>query len=186
MKVLYIDPPGNTLDMCLRALRAHHEVKLYTAPDCDVGKDLVEKVKDWRQWMRWADLIVCSDNVKYMRELDQFRKFGYPIFCCSTEAAKLELERETGQNAFKKHGIEIMPYKTFTNYDQAIAHVDKERKRFVSKPSGDADRALSYVSKSPKDMISQLDRWKAIGKIKEAFILQEFVKGIEMAVGGWY
>ena len=186
MKVLFIDPPGNSLDWALRALRARHEVKIYTKPDCEVGKGLVEKVKDWRLWMRWADLIVMTDNCLYTREIDSYRKFGYPIFGCSTDAAKLELERETGQNAFKKYGIPIMPYKTFTDYGQAMAYVDKERKRFVSKPSGDADRALSYVSKSPKDMISQLDRWRTLGKLKAPFILQEFAKGIEMAVGGWY
>jgi phosphoribosylamine--glycine ligase len=186
MKILVIDPLGNALDWILRCERAHHEVKLFTKFDCRVGHGLVSKVHDWKAWMRWADLIFLTDNVQHLFALEWYRERGFPIFGPSLESAKLELEREVGQHAFKQHGIEIMPYKTFTNYDQAIAHVDKERKRFVSKPSGDADKALSYVSKDPRDMIAMLDRWKKLGKAKTPFILQEFVSGIEMAVGCWY
>jgi phosphoribosylamine--glycine ligase len=58
-------------------------------------------------------------------------------------------------------------------------------KRFVSKPSGEADKALSYVSKSPADMLFMLNRWRETNKLKSEFILQEFVPGIEIAVGGW-
>jgi phosphoribosylamine--glycine ligase len=186
MKILAIDPPGNSLDWLLRCKRAGHEVKLFTKPECQVGKGLIDKVKDWKLWMRWADLIFLTDNVLYLHQLESYRQYGYPIFGPTLEAARLELDRETGQDVFKRHGIDIMPYKTFTNYDKAMAHVDKERKRFVSKPSGDADKALSYVSKSPRDMISMLDRWKKLGKCRAPFILQEFVSGIEMAVGGWF
>jgi phosphoribosylamine--glycine ligase len=64
--------------------------------------------------------------------------------------------------------------------------VKKEDKRFVSKPAGDnPDKALSYVSKSPEDMVFMLERWKKLGKLKPPFMLQDFVPGIEMAVAGW-
>ena len=57
----------------------------------------------------------------------------------------------------------------------------------LSKPSGDVeDKALSYVSKSPADMVYMLERWKKAQKHKSPFILQEFVDGIELAVGGWF
>src|ERR1017187_4111784 len=59
-------------------------------------------------------------------------------------------------------------------------------KRYVSKPSGDADKALSYVSKGPADMIFMLQNWKLLGKNKAPFLLQEFTAGIEFAVGGWF
>ena len=70
--------------------------------------------------------------------------------------------------------------------DQAIAYVKKQDRPFVSKPSGDADKALSYVAKSPADLVYMLERWKKSSKLKPPFILQEKVDGIEMAVGGWF
>lgn len=189
MKILCIDPMECYIDFLLRCQKAGHEVK-WCIPDnkqgsrSTTGDGLVEKVKEWEPWMKWADLIFVTDNVKHIYRLDSYRKFGYPIFGPSVEAAKLELERQTGQDAFRKHGIKVMPSVHFNNYDKAIAHVLKERKRFVSKPDGDADKALSYVSKDAKDMIAQLDRWKS--GPSRAFILQEFVPGIEMAIGAWY
>jgi phosphoribosylamine--glycine ligase len=191
MKILCIDPQHAYLDWLLRCQRAGHDVKWFL-PKCPdgtrstVGDGLVEKVKDFESWLRWADLIFLTDNAKYLFLLESYREHGYPIFGPSVEAGRLELERKTGQAAFKAHGINIMPSKSFTSYDQAIAHVMKERKRFVSKPDGDVDKALSYVAKDAKDMISKLDNWKRLSRVKTEFILQEFVPGMEMAVGAWY
>lgn len=191
MKILCIDIQNAYLDWLLRCQRAGHEVKWFVIPEKNgershIGDGLVEKVSEWQKWMRWADLIFVTDNARYMVQLDQYRALGYPIFGCCVAGAKLELERQHGQDMFKKHGIKIMPSKSFTNYDAAIQHVMKERKRFVSKPDGDVDKALSYVAKDAKDMISKLDNWRNLGRVKSKFILQEFVPGIEMAVGGWH
>lgn len=191
MKILCIDNEGLYIDWLMRCMRAGHEVKWFIPKDSSgershIGDGLVEKVSDWEPWMRWADLIFVTDNTKFIHRLDSYRKYGYPIFGPSVEAARLELERQFGQDAFKKYGIKIMPSQTFTNYDQAIAHVMKNPRRFVSKPDGEADKALSYVSKDAKDMISKLDNWRNLGRTKNKFILQEFVPGIEMAVGAWF
>lgn len=191
MKVLLIDCGANFLDFALRCKKAGHTVKWFIAPDKNgerlkVGDGLVEKVSDFHDWMRWADIVILSDNVKYLHQLERYRKFGYPIFGCNVAASEMELDRECGQDVLKKAGVKILPYETFNNYDQAIAHVKRTMKRFVSKPSGDADKALSYVSKSPADMVYMLQRWKKMGRNKAPFILQEFVGGIEMAVGGFF
>ena len=78
-------------------------------------------------------------------------------------------------------------YKEFKNYDQAIAYVKKEGRAFVSKPLGDEpDKSLTYVSKSDADLVYMLERWKATKPIKDGFMLQELVKGTEMAAGGWF
>lgn len=191
MRILVIDVMDCYIDFGLRCKRAGHEVKMYLPKQKDGsrsknGDGLVEKVADWEPWMKWADLIFVTDNVKHIHRLETYRKYGYPIFGPSVEATALELERQTGQDAFKKHGIKIMPCTHFSNYDKAIAHVMKHGGRFVSKPDGDADKALSYVAKDARDMVAQLDRWKSMGQSNRNFILQEFVPGIEMAVGGWY
>lgn len=191
MKVLLLDNGGNFLDFALQCLANNHEVKWFIAKDKNgnvlpIGKGMVERVYDWTKWMRWADIVILSDNAKYMDMMEPYRKYGYPIFGCPKAGADLELNRSTGQDLLKSSGVDILPYKTFTDYDAAEAYVTKTMKRYVSKPSGDADKALSYVSKSPADMIYMLRKWKKLGKLKAPFILQEFCPGVEMAVGGWF
>ena len=154
--------------------------------DNKVGEGIVQKVNDWKPSMNWADLIFVTDNTHPVRELTPYFKAGYPIFGPSFEASKLELDREVGQRAFHHAGMATMGGETFTDYNKAIEYVKSTMGRYVSKPSGDADKALSYVSKSPQDMVFMLERWKKLGKTKQPFILQEFNPGIEMAVGGWF
>ncbi len=103
----------------------------------------------------------------------------------SSELAAWELERAVGQDIMKKHGIPTIPSVEFSSYDKAIAFIKKNPKRWVSKPNGDADKSLSYCSDSPADMIYMLEKWKRLGKQRE-FLLQEFIPGIEMGVGGWF
>jgi phosphoribosylamine---glycine ligase len=191
VNLLLIDQGSNFLDFALRCLAAGHHVKLFIAPGKNnerlkVADGLVPKIYDFKPWMRWADLIICSDNVKYIDALETYRKYGYPIIGSPKEGVSWELNRTIGQKVLKDAGQSIMDYKTFTDYDTAEAYVKKTQKRFVSKPSGDADKALSYVSRSPRDMIFMLRKWKKLGKIKAPFILQEFCPGIEIAIGGWF
>jgi phosphoribosylamine--glycine ligase len=106
-------------------------------------------------------------------------------------AAALELDRAAGQKAMKDSGMRIMESKAFFDYDAAIAFVKKNPKYLVSKPSGDANKALSYVASDPADLVYMLSRWKGREDLRKAakeegFILQERKYGIEMAVGGWY
>jgi phosphoribosylamine--glycine ligase len=103
----------------------------------------------------------------------------------SQEMATWEHDRQVGQDVLKKHGIATIPSVEFSNYDKAIAFVKKNPRRWVSKPNGDADKSLSYCSNSAADMVYMLEKWKRLGKSYE-FLLQEFIPGIEMGVGGWF
>ena len=189
MKLLIVDPQGAGLDIAIRAQRDGHKVKHFirqTEKTKHIGRGFVEIVPDFRPWLRWADLVFNTDNTFYLREMDAAKAEGGCIISASQASAEWELDREVGMNVLKKHGVACPSYKTFSNYDQAIAYVKKENRRFVSKPSGDADKALSYVGKTPADLVYMLERWKKASKLKGAFILQEFIGGIEMAVGGWF
>lgn len=190
MKILVIDSHGSGLDWCLRCMRDGHDVKLYITQNHkteNIARGLVPMVDDWRKWIMWADLVFPTDNNKYMKEIDQWRKQGAKVVGPTAESAEWELDRTKGQQVLAKAGIDVIPGKEFSDYDKAIAYVKSTLKRYVSKPSGDADKSLSYVSKSPADMVYMLERWKRNGKLKsKPFILQEFKPGIEMAVGGWF
>ena len=190
MKVLLLDAPGALVDFGVRCMEAGHEVKQWIkksikGEESDIGRGLIPRVADWQQHMNWADIIILSDNAYQINFLEKYHKQGYPIVGPTNLAADLELDRGFGMKVLEKVGLDVIPSECFDDYNSAIEFVKANPKRYVSKPSGDADKALSYVSKSPADMIFMLERWKSKGKNKQPFILQEFTPGIEVAVGGW-
>lgn len=180
------------LDWSMRAIAAGHEVKWFVADSESidrenfVGKGIIERVSSLWDYYKWADLIIYTDNVKWLQAVEPLRAKGWPVISATPESASWELDRSKGQAIFRKAGIPTLPEREFSDYDSAMAFVKKTMKRYVSKPSGpEPDKALSYVSKSPADMVYMLQRWKRAGK-KMRFILQEFQPGIEMAVGAWF
>jgi phosphoribosylamine--glycine ligase len=190
MKILLIDPAGAFVDFALKCQQHGHEVKQWIRKvpghdDSKIGQGLIPRVYNWTIHMDWADIIVLSDNAYEMRELEKYHKKGYPILGANDLTSDLELDRGFGQRILEKAGLDVIPSQTFKDYNEAIEHVKNNPVRYVSKPSGDADKALSYVSKSAADMIYMLERWKSKGKVKMPFIMQEFVPGIEIAVGSW-
>lgn len=190
MKVLFIDTDGVCTSMALQAQYAGHDCKAFISPQrCDnIARGLVPRVNDWRNWMRWADLIVMTGVGKYMRELDEYFQKGFPIMGTNWQAAQLEIDREVGMEAFERAGFPPLPYKTFHNYDEAIEFVKKNKsKTYVSKPLHDnADKSTSYVAKDWKDMSFMLEHWKKKG-CKYPFILQEKIDIVgEVGVSGWF
>jgi phosphoribosylamine---glycine ligase len=189
MRVLVVDPGGDALDFCLRAQNAGHQVLHWMRSMREtehIGRGLVTRVPDWRDHIAKADLTFVSDNTHWLRELDAWRDRGARIFGCNQDAATLELDRAAGQKRLAGCGVNVLPYKAFTSAKAAIAYVKAEMKPVVSKPNADADKGMSYVAKTPEDMVYMLERWDRLGKLKGEFILQDFVPGCEMAVGGWF
>jgi len=191
VKILLIDAIHSFVDFALRCEAAGHEVRVFMGPapkgnphHC-AGDGMIHKVKSWQPHMDWADLIVLSDNTKYLPELEGYRNRGYPIFGANLAVAKWELDRDCGVKILDSHGITTIPSILFKKFQEGIDHLlQNPGKRYVCKPLGDADRALSYVSKSSRDLLFMLQEWKRTQK-PNSFLFQEFIPGIEMAVGGW-
>jgi phosphoribosylamine--glycine ligase len=152
-----------------------------------IGDGLIEKIEgeNYKPHMGWADLIFTTENTKWLRELDVYRKRGFPVFAPSYEGAQLELDRSAGQKFLEKCGVGTIPFQMFHDYKKAEKYVMQKMERMVSKPNGDKDKALSYVSKSPADMIFMLRQWSDKNKEFGPFMLQDFVEGQEFAVNGW-
>lgn len=191
MKILIVDNTGESaLDWCLRCIDAGHQVRWHftrTPRNEHIGEGLVERVADWRPSMRWADLVFLPDNTKHLRDLEPYHAQGYPIVGPNVAGAAWELDRDEGMRVLERAGIETPISHEFTSYDDAARFVKKEGRRFVAKPSGvEGDKALTYCAKDAADMVYMLERWKKLGKAKPRFILQEFVPGIEVGVGGWF
>lgn len=200
MKILIIDTGCEALDWAMRCVEWGHEVAWFTAKRSDrtretVGQGIIPRLHDYdslrKKWVGWADLIFLTDNTKYTDMLEPYRAMGYPIFGPSPEASELELNRAKGQAAMKSAGLQVLASKTFNDYDAASAFAQKHPTYLVSKPSGEADKALSYVADDTKSLVYMLERWKKDEKYardarKHGFILQEKIAGVEFAVGGWF
>ena len=177
MRFLVLDPFGDGLDVSVRAIREGHDVKHFI-PDnpkyAKIGEGMVTRVREFKPWLRWADVVFLVDNTVYMRDIDNHRlTIPNNVFGPTQESTLWETDRKVGQQIFQTAGIDTIPYKEFHSYDDAFAYVRKHDKRFVSKPSDEGDKALSYVCKSPDDMLYMLERWKKLGK-RMTFILQDF------------
>jgi phosphoribosylamine--glycine ligase len=194
VRLLLVDNAGLMADFALRCQDAGHELRWYIRQSRmtdGIGKGLLhgksKLVDDYQVWARWADLIILADNVRYLQDMERWRAEGILVLGPTLETAAWETDRQKGQRVLTSVGIRVPEYKTFNDYDSAIAYVKREGRAFVSKPCGDEDdKSLSYVAKSPADMVYMLERWKKNHRHKDAFILQERVNGIEMAVGGWF
>ena len=193
MRVLFIEKTADgLLDLAVRAKAMEHDVRYslvqyhqHTAP---VGRGLVTREPDWRSGARWADLVVVGGNDYADREFDALRQSGRLVVGSSVEAESWESDRAKGMAVLRAAGIPVAPYRTFNSYDDAIAYVKKHDRPFASKPSGRCDdKGMSYVAKSPEDLVYMLERWKRSGKrTGEEFILQEKISGVEFAVGAWF
>jgi phosphoribosylamine--glycine ligase len=192
--VLFIDDAGDgLLDLALRAQAADHQVKyflrVYDREKRPVGKGLVDRVDDWHPWIRWADLVLLGGNGRYMHEMERWRREGVPIIGGNPESASWELDRLKGMAVFRSAGIPVPPYKECRDYTDAIGQLTRQFGDGVAiKPCGDvADKSLSFVAKTSGEAVWKIDRWKHSGKVfREGFILQDRIKGVEMAVGAWF
>ncbi len=201
MKLLVIDTWSNALDLCMRAQEWGHEVIWFDQNRKDgahrmSGRGIIPKLVDFEQlrkkWIGWADLIYLPDNTAYLDLLEPYRKIGYPIYGCNVAASDWELDREIGKNVFKAAGLQTIPGKEFNDFAEAAKFVEKNQTWTVCKPSGDANKVLSYVGDDAASLIYMLtDRWPKNEKYvadakKYGFILQEKKVGCEFAVGGWF
>jgi len=190
---LIIDHDGVGLAFALRCVKAGHAVRWFirpkesNSPTVGDGFKGIEKIDNWIGSVKWADLIWCSSNDAYLPKLDALRKQGVKVFGPSTESAALEIKRAEGMKFFEQNKIQVPHYEQFKSLKDAESYIRKNEKRFVFKTLGDnEDKSLSYVSKTPADMIARLQLWQKMGlNPKGPVMLQEFIPGVEFAVSGW-
>ncbi len=199
-RLLVIDTDTSALDICMRAQQYGWSVMWYDKQHKNgdwpkAGEGIVPKLRDydalWSKWLGWADLVYVPMNDFYIERLEPYRQMGYPIYGCNVAGARWEIDRAEGQRVMKKAGLNIIEGREFHDYESAISFVRKAGKPLVSKPSGEADKALSYVADSAADLIYMLEKWKKNPKFvssarEHGFILQDKKVGCEFGAAGWF
>lgn len=172
-------------------------VKYFNKPkrDSRTGEGILPIVNDLEEvrgkWLDWCDLCWLTGNNKYVKLLEPYRQLGFPIYGGNVEATLWESDRAEGQRVMKEAGLKIIPTKEFNDYGDAIAFVRGHHDYLVSKPSGEADKALSFVADSAAELVFMLDKWSQnpqyVASAKQnGFVLQQKVAGCEMGIGGFF
>ena len=192
VKALIVEPHADgLLDLAIRGKKLGHEI-LYWCRDydphrCPVGRGLVERVPDWRPLARRVDLVVLGSLGYAQNEFDRLKAEGIPVIGAPGAVGEWELDRLAGMREFKRAGIPVPPYRQCATIDEALAYVVKRDEGCAIKPCGDVtDKSLSFVAKTAREAVWRLQRWKREHKrFPSGLIVQDLVKGVEFAVGGW-
>ena len=192
-KFLFVTLDSLIADIAWKIKLEGHQVKYFVeqAADKEVGAGFVEMVDKWEDFVDWADIIVFDDVLGQGKRAEMLRKKGKLVIGGTEYTDKLEDDREFGQEELKKVNVNIVPYKAFTNFEEAITFVKKVPGRYVMKPCGEAAnlKGLLFVGEEDdgRDIIQVLSDYnKAWSKKIPSFQLQNWIGGVEVAVGAFF
>ncbi|MBI2140408.1 phosphoribosylamine--glycine ligase, partial [Candidatus Woesearchaeota archaeon] len=190
-KFLFISYDANISDTAWQVVKEGHDVKFFidNADEKEVADGLVPKTDNWEKEVEWADIVIFDDTLGFGKHAQRLRKQGKAVIGGTPYTDSLEDDRAFGQEELKSHNVPIIPYESFSSFDDAIAYVKKNPMRYVIKPCGDTEKHLLFVGEEEDgmDVLRILEAYKKTWakQIKE-FQLQRRVMGVEIAVGGFF
>ena len=192
-KFLFVSIEGLISDIAWQVFKEGHEVRYYidNAEERDISDGFVPKSEDWKADAEWAEVVVFDDVLGQGTLAAELRAKGKHVVGGSPYTDKLEDDRTFGQEELKKAGINIIPYREFTDFAEAVRYVQENPARYVIKPSGEAQniKRLLFVGEEDdgKDVIQVLEAYSRVwtNQIK-VFQLQRRATGVEVAVGAFF
>ncbi len=192
-KFLFVSEDALIGDIAWEVLKEGHDVKYYidNASEKEIADGFVPKSNDWVEDADWADVIIFDDVLGQGKKALQMRKQGKPVVGGTPYTDRLEDDRAFGQEELKKAGVNIIPYRDFTSFDDSIQYVRETPGRYVIKPSGEAQNVKRFLfvgeEENGEDVLQVLDAYKrAWSKKIKVFQLQNRVVGVEVAVGAFF
>jgi len=192
-KFLFVSLDGLIGDIAWQLTKEGHEVKycIEHEDEREVGDGFMTKVTEWEPEVDWADVIIFDDVLGQGKKAKKLRDAGKLVIGGTPYTDMLEDDRAFGQMELKKYGINIIPFRDFTSFDEAIAFVEANPGKYVLKPSREAQnvKGILFVGEEEdgKDMLQVLhDYKKAYSKKILQFQMQKHIVGVEVAVGGFF
>lgn len=190
----YLFVSGQALihDLAIQVRDEGHAVRyaILAKSEKEVADGFLDKVESWEASADWADVIVFDDN-EFGGAAEKLRAAGKLVVGGTKYSDKLEDDRDFGQAEMKASGMTILKSWDFDSFDAAADFVRAHPGRYVVKPNGKAqnDKVLSFVGQEEdgRDLLLMLERYKkGWGSKIRSFQLQEFVSGVEVAVGAFF
>ena len=192
-RFLFVSLDALISDIAWQVHREGNEVRYYigSESESDIGDGFVPKVDDWESHVDWADVIVFDDVMGQGEKAAALRAAGKHVVGGTAYTDRLEDDRTFGQQELKKHGVSIIPFQEFTDFESAIEHVRAHPAAYVIKPSGEAQniKRLLFVGQEDDgvDVIHVLESYQAVyADTVKVFQLQRRMRGVEVAVGAFF
>ena len=192
-KFLFNSLTGLIGDIAWQVSKEGHEVRYYIKDEkeSDIADGFVPKSDNHEKDTEWADIVIFDDTLGQGQKAQELRAKGKKVVGGTAYTDRLEDDRSFGQEELKKAGVNIIPYKEFTSFDDAIEHVTQNPGRYVIKPSGEAQnvkrRLFVGEEDDGQDVIRMLEAYKkAFSDEIKVFQLQRRVTGVEVAVGAFF
>lgn len=192
MNYLFVSRLALIHDLAIQVQNEGHAVKyaILAKSEKEVADGFLEKVDDWESHTAWADVVVFDDN-EFGGVAEKLRAAGKAVIGGNRYSDRLEDDRDFGQSEMKAAGMSILKSWDFDSFDAAADFIRSRPDRYVVKPNGKAqnDKVLSFVGQEDdgKDLLLMLERYKkGWGTKIRSFQLQEYVAGVETAVGAFF
>jgi phosphoribosylamine--glycine ligase len=192
-RFLFVSIDALISDIAWQLCREGCDVRYYIESERErqIADGLVPKVDNWEKHVDWADVIVFDDVLGQGEKAAKLRAGGKRVIGGTAYTDRLEDDRTFGQQELRKHGVSIIPFEEFTDFDSAIEYVRAHPSAYVIKPSGEAQniKRLLFVGQEEdgKDVVHVLESYKAVySDTVKVFQLQRRMRGVEVAVGAFF
>ncbi|MEX2125268.1 MAG: phosphoribosylglycinamide synthetase C domain-containing protein [Woeseia sp.] len=192
-RFLFVSIGALISDIAWQIVKEGHDVKYFIESESEksIGDGFIPKVNSWEKHVKWADVIVFDDVLGLGEKAQKLREAGKHVVGGTAYTDRLEDDRSFGQEELKRHGVSIIPFQEFTDFDSAIRYVEENPSAYVIKPSGEAQniKRLLFVGREDdgKDVVHVLQSYKAVySDTVKVFQLQRRVRGVEVAVGAFF
>ncbi|MCC7570763.1 phosphoribosylamine--glycine ligase [Candidatus Micrarchaeota archaeon] len=192
-KFLFMSLDNLSADLAWTIKKEGHQVKFYVKcpEEREVGSGFVDIVDEYEPYLDWADTIIFDDVLGEGTKAKKLREEGKAVVGGTTYTDQLEDDRSFGQEELKKMGVPVIPYKTFTSFDDAIDYVKSNPGKYVIKPDGEAAnvKGLLFIGEDDNgtDVIQVLTDYRNAWSNKiPSFQLQKKMTGVEIAVGAFF
>ncbi len=191
--ILFVSHSGLCVDCAWQCAREGASVRMAIEDerDADIGDGFIEKTRDWRADVDWADVVIFDDTLGYGTTAAELRASGKRVIGGTAYTDRLEDDRAFGQGELVAHGVPTLPSWSFTDFGAACSFVEKNPGRYVFKPDGEASNAkqILYVGRKAdgSDLVGVLQGYREVWGTKiHSFQLQTVATGIEVAVGAFF
>ena len=130
--------------------------------------------------------VIAPDDPLALGLADELEGRGHRVFGPNKRAAEIESSKAFAKELMKKYGIPTAKYETFSDYEKALAYVEKGRFPVVLKADGLAlgkGVLICENLRQAKDGLKQIMLDKAFGSAGNKVVIEEFLTGKEFTPG---
>ena len=130
--------------------------------------------------------VIAPDDPLALGLTDELEGRGHRVFGPNKRAAEIESSKAFAKELMKKYGIPTAKYETFSDYEKALAYVEKGSFPVVLKADGLAlgkGVLICENLRQAKDGLKQIMLDKAFGSAGNKVVIEEFLTGKEFTPG---